>query len=318
MATTSWTYDAASGVLKNHALSSKLRFAAIREAKFMQFAMTETGYGKGKGESLTIVRVDALSVPTSDVLNELDTIPEDKFVISLQSVTAVEHGRAVPYTNLYEQLASFDLSSSIQRVLKDQLTLSLDASAAAAAKLGQIKYSPTGISAATVATNGTAGATASANLNTYHVEAIRDLMYSTYNMPRMSGDGADFVAILSTKAKRGIISDPKWEEWHKYTDADSKYAGEIGRYENIRFIEDNNTAVLSSSLGTGAVLGEAIFFADDAIFMGSVMDPELRAKENTDYGRSKGVAWYGIYGFAQVWSNSANPGQARTVHVTSL
>lgn len=317
MATTSWTYDVPAGVLKNHALSSKLRFAAIRETKFMQLAETEPGYGKKKGENLTVTRIDQLSVPTSDVLNELDMIPEDKMVISIQSITAEERGRAVPYTNLLEQLTNFDVNGAVQRVLKDQLSLSLDAAAAAAAKVGQIKYTPTGIASATVATNGVAGATASANLNTYHVEAIRDLMYTTYNMPRWGG-GADYMAIVSTKAKRGIVSDPKWEEWHKYTDAEAKYAGEIGRYENIRFIEDNNTAVLSGSLGTGGVLGEAVFFAADAVIMGSVLDPEMRIKMSTDYGRSKGVAWYGIYGFGQIWSSSANPGQARTLHVTSL
>lgn len=316
MAQANWTYDVPSGVLKNNAISSKLRFAAIRETKFMQLADTEPGYGKKKGENLTVTRVAAASVPTSDVLNELDTIPEDAFSISVQSITAVEHGRAIPYTNLYEQMANFDLNSAIQRTLRDQLSLSLDSSAATAAKLGQIKYVPTGVSSASVATNGVAGTSALANLNTYHVEAIRDLMYSTYNMPRMGGD-ADFLAIVSTKAKRGIMSDPKWEDWHKYTDAQAKYNGEIGRYEGIRFIEDNNTAVLSSSLGTGSVLGEALFFASDAIIMGTVMDPELRAKESTDYGRSKGVAWYGIYGFGQIWATSSSAGQARTVHVTS-
>lgn len=317
MATTSWTYDVPAGVLKNNAMSAKLRFAAIRDTKFMQLAATEPGYGRKKGENLTVTRIDALSVPSSSVLNELDTIPEDKFAISTQAIVAVEHGRAIPYTNLLDQLTNFDINSSIQRVLRDELAQDLDLSAAAAAKLGQVKYTPTGITSATVATNGVAGATATANLNTYHVEAIRDLLYSTYNAPRMSGD-SQYLAVVSTKAKRGIISDPKWEEWHKYTDAESKYNGEIGRYEGIRFIEDNNTAVLSGSLGTGGVLGEAVFFGEDAIIMGTVMDPELRAKESTDYGRSKGVAWYGIYGFGQIWSSSANPGQVRTIHVTSL
>lgn len=317
MATTSWTYDVPAGVLKNHALSSKLRFAAIRETKFMQLATTESGYGRKKGENLTVTRIDQLAQPISDILNELDTIPEDKFAISVQSITAVEHGRAVPYTDLLNQLTNFDVTGSIQSVLRSQMSLMLDSSAATAAKLGQIKYTPTGVAAATVATNGVAGATATANLNMFHIEAIRDLMYTTYNMPRWGGS-SDFMAIVSTKARRGIMQDPKWEEWHKYTDAEAKYNGEIGRIENIRFIEDNNTGVLSGSLGTGGVLGEAVFFAEDAVIMGTVIDPELRIKNPTDYGRSKGVAWYGIYGFGQIWSSSANPGQARTVHVTSL
>lgn len=317
MATTSWTQDVPGGIIKNHALSEKIRYAAVRQSKLMQFVDTESGYGRKKGENLSIIRIDALTVPGSDVLNELDTIPEDKMAISFQAIQAVEHGRSVPYTNLLEQLTVFDVQGAIQKTLRDQLTLSLDQSAAAAAKLGQIKYTPTGIASNTVSTNGVAGGTATANLNMFHVESIRDLMYTTYNMPRWDGD-AEFVGILSTKAKRGIISDPKWEDWKKYTTPEAKYNGEIGKIENIRFIETNNTAVLSNSLGTGGVLGEAVFLAADALIMGSVIDPELRLKEATDYGRSKGVAWYGIYGFGQIWNTSANPGQARSVHVTSL
>ena len=46
-------------------------------------------------------------------------------------------------------------------------------------------------------------------------------------------------------------------------------------------------------------------------------DPELRAKIAEDFGRSNGVAWYGIYSFGQIWSDSANAGEARVVHLTS-
>lgn len=82
-------------------------------------------------------------------------------------------------------------------------------------------------------------------------------------------------------------------------------------------MEVNNTNSLSATLGTGSVLGEAVFFGDDPVAMATVIDPELRAKESGDYGRSKGVAWYGVYGFDQIWYDSANAGEARVVHVTS-
>ena len=41
-----WTFDAPTGVYKNHALSSALRLAAIAETKFMQFVRPEPGYGR--------------------------------------------------------------------------------------------------------------------------------------------------------------------------------------------------------------------------------------------------------------------------------
>jgi len=51
--------------------------------------------------------------------------------------------------------------------------------------------------------------------------------------------------------------------------------------------------------------------------MAEVMSPELRAAVPQDYGRSKGIAWYGILGYAEIY-NTANAGEARIVHVGSL
>jgi hypothetical protein len=48
-----------------------------------------------------------------------------------------------------------------------------------------------------------------------------------------------------------------------------------------------------------------------------VIDPELRAAIPGDFGRQKAVAWYGILDFGVIW-DTANPGEAKIVHVTSL
>lgn len=315
MAVHGWVADGPSGVYKNHKLSAKIRAAAIAEAKFMQFTKPEPGYGKKMGESITITRVSNVTVPTDDALNENVRIPEDTISLSTQSITVVERGRAIPYTSLAADLAHFDLENAIQKKLRDQLTLSMDISAAKAFKAGQIKAIPTGATAITFDTAGTPSVPATVNLNLYHVEQIRDYMYGTLHVAPFIGD--DYVCVLSYKAKRGIMSDPAWVDWKKYTDPQAKYNGEIGRIENIRFVEQNHTAALSAALGSGSVLGEAVFFGEDPVVIGVVQDPELRAKESEDYGRSKGVAWYGIYGFGQVWGDSANAGEARVVHLTS-
>lgn len=315
MATHSWVADAPSGVYKNHKLSSQIRMAAIEQAKFMAFVKPEPGYGRKMGESITITRVSNVTVPTTDVLSETERIPEDTISLSTQAITVAERGRAIPYTNLAVDLGHFDLENAIQMKLRDQLSLSMDITAATAFKAGQVKAIPTGVATTTFDTDGTASSSATSNLNMYHVESIRDYMFGTLNIAPYSGD--DYVAIISYKAKRGLMNDPKWVDWKKYTDPSAKYNGEIGRIENIRFVEQNHTSALSASLGTGSVLGEGVFFGADPVVMAVVQDPELRAKESEDYGRSKGVAWYGIYGFDQVWKDSANSGEARVVHLTS-
>ncbi len=310
----SWTFDAPSGVYKNHELSSKLRMAAIAETKFMQFVRPEPGYGKKKGESITITRVSNITVPSNGRLAENNRIPEDELALSTTSITVSEWGRSVPYTSLSEDLGMFNVENMIQKKLRDQMALVMDSAAADAFKDAVVKAIPNGVSSIVFDTDGTPSTTATVNLNMYHVEQIRDYMYSTLNIPPYEGD--DYIGLVSTKAKRGLISDPAWETWHKYTDPQSKFKSEIGRMENIRFVEINNTAALSGALGTGGVLGEAVFFGDDAVAMAVAEDPELRAAIPKDFGRAKSVAWYGILEFGIVW-NSANPGESKIIHLTS-
>lgn len=312
----SWSFDAPSGVYKNNKLSEQLRTAGIAETKGMQFVSVEPGYGKKSGESITITRVSNVAVPTSGKLVEQVKIPEDDLVLSTVAITVSEWGRAIPYTSLAQDLGKFDPEAIIQRELKKQMRLVLDNAAFAAFKSTSVKVKaiPSGAASLTFDTDGTASTQATVNLNVYHVEQIRDYMFSTLFVPPYIGD--DYIGLVSTKAKRGIMSDPAWEDWKKYTDPQSKFNSEIGRLEGIRFIEINNSSALSQSLGSGSVLGEALVFGEDAVSMAVAQDPELRAELPKDFGRSKAVAWYGILEFGCVW-DTANPGEARIVHVTS-
>lgn len=309
-----WQFDAPTGVYKNHDMSSRLRMAAIAETKFVQFVTPEPGYGKKKGESITITRVSNIAVPTSGELAENQRIPEDQLTLSTIAITVVEWGRSVPYTSLSEDLGMFNVENMIQKKLRDQMALVMDNAAAAAFKTGKIKAEPTGVSSINFDTGGVPTQQATVNLNVYHVEQIRDYMHSNLVIPYYEGD--DYVCLISTKGKRGIISDPAWETWHKYTDPESKFKSEIGRLENVRFVEVNNLGALSGSLGLNGVLGEAVFFGDDAVSMAVAEDPELRAAIPQDFGRSRSVAWYGILQYGIIW-DTANPGEARIVHVTS-
>lgn len=317
MAQHTWVSDGPSGVYKNHDLSSKIRMASIKEAKFMQFVKPEEGYGKKKGESVTITRVSNVSVPSDDTLLENQRVPQDTLSLSTQAITVSERGRSIPYSKLSVDLSHFDLGNVIQKKLKDQLKLRMDIAAAAAFKAGKILAIPTGISETTFETDGAASNTAASNLNMYHVESIRDHMFSTLNIAPYMAD--DYICILITQAKRGLMRDPAWQDWKKYTDPAAKFNGEVGRIENIRFIETNHTSALSDGLGTGDVMGEAVFFGEDPVTMPVAEDPHLIAEENVgdDFGRSKSVAWYGIYGFGQIWGDSANAGEARVVYMTS-
>lgn len=309
-----WTFDAPTGVYKSHTMSMELRKAAIAQTKFMQFVTPEKGYGKKKGDTITITRLSQLSIPTTGRIAEGQKIPEDSMSLSTTSITVTEWGRSVPYTSLADDLSEFNIENMVQSGLRDQMKLIMDNAAAAAFKTGLIKAVPTGVSSLSITTNGTASGSATSNLNLYHIEQIRDYAFSTLLIPPYEGD--DYIGLISTKGKRGLMQDPSWEDWHKYTDPQSKFNSEVGKIENVRFIEINNTSALSGTLGTSSVLGECVIFGADAVAMAVACDPELRAAIPGDFGRLQAVAWYGILEFGIVW-NSANAGEAKIIHVTS-
>ena len=86
--------------------------------------------------------------------------------------------------------------------------------------------------------------------------------------------------------------------------------GEVGRYEGVRFVEQTNVA--KGSIGTagaawsGGVSDWAVFFGEDTVAEAIAVPEEIRGKIPTDYGRSRGVAWYYLGGFGLVHSDEAN------------
>jgi len=314
MAQHTWTFDAPTGTYKSHAMSMELRMAAIEDAVFMEHVRTEPGYGKGKGDTITLTRVANITEPTTAVLSESERIPEDSFSLSTTSITVSELGRAVPFTSLSDDLSEFNLENPIQKKLREQMKLVLDTKASAAFQNTPIKYQITGAAAGTFATNSTFAGASTDNMNVYHLEEIHDYLYDTLQAPPAEGD--DYIGIFRTLALRGIKRDPAWEEWHKYTDPQAKYNSEVGRMENIRLIQTNHANALGK-VGTGSVLGEGVVFGDDAVVMAEALTPELRAAIPQDFGRSKAVAWYGILEFGLAFGTSANAGEARVVHVGS-
>jgi len=308
-----WTFDSPTGTYKNHTLAAKLYEAAVENSVFVDHVRTVDGYGRNNGETVTLTRVQNITEPVSADLEETTRIPEDEFNLSSKAITVKEIGRAVPFTSLSQDLSRFDTENPIQRKLRDQMRLVLDTKAAVAFKKASVKYVPTGAATNNITTNGTPGAAATANWNLFHIEELRDYMFDTLQTPPLEGD--DYLAIVRTLGLRGIKRDSKWEEWHKYQDAQAKYNGEVGRIEGIRFIETNHARALGK-IGTGSVLGEGVVFGEDGIALAEAMSPELRAAIPGDFGRSKAVAWYGILEFDIIW-DTGNPGEARIVHVSS-
>lgn len=91
------------------------------------------------------------------------------------------------------------------------------------------------------------------------------------------------------------------------------YNGEIGRYDNLRYIEQThipkggaadsttwNPYTDTADAWNNGLSDWIFFFGEDTVAEGIVVPEEVRAKIPTDYGRSKGVAWYALLGYGIV------------------
>ena len=77
------------------------------------------------------------------------------------------------------------------------------------------------------------------------------------NVPKISGS---YVAIIHPYAAYDLMSDPAWEDMHKYTSAENMYEGEIGRIAGVRFVESSEALIVKTSTNPAVfctlVLGE--------------------------------------------------------------
>ena len=80
-------------------------------------------------------------------------------------------------------------------------------------------------------------------------------MLKAANAPRIAGD---YVCILHPYVAYDIMSDPHWEDMHKYCSPENMYEGEIGRIAGVRFVETSEAAVYKGD-GDECPEGLAVF-----------------------------------------------------------
>lgn len=217
---------------------------------------------------------------------------------------------SIPFTAKLERLADTDVNESIRTVLQNDMKVVLDSAAATQFMTNDYIATITNTATTTFGSAGLALATAGANMSDKNVRDIIDRM-KTLLIPTRDND--EYVCIASTNSIRGLYD--FFEAKAQNTTMSPLYRGEVGSYYKCRFIEETN--FLSNADGSNGLYGEAAFFGADAVREGVALPEEIRVAIPTDYGRDRGIAWYGLLGFQQVWDFSAD-GQTRIITVNSL
>lgn len=304
-----WTFDAPLGVYRDHALSTNIRREAMFDVQFMKFARPEPGYGKGRGQSLTITRFNQL--PLAGRVNEMDVLPDGRPAETTKSVTVGEWGFKTKYTEFEKNLTYFDITNPLQAMLRDQMSHTMDKMVADAAKLTPIKYRPM-LAGAVITTNGAFSGVADKNLDVNDLRDIYDRLRN-FKVPHFRNN--KYVGILSTRAARGIKNDPEYKDWLAPTTSEPFTSGILKDIEGFSLYETNFPSSLADLAGTSTVLGEAVFFGADALALAVIDDPELRmAPVPEDLGRFREFGWVGTLEAFTPWDEAARP---RIIHVGS-
>lgn len=299
-----WVTNSLGGYMYSDNLSKVLRMAVQPLVKFRQFADVKDAaiQGKGKGQEFHWnVYSDVATQGT--VLTETSTMPETNYTITQGTMTITEFGNSVPYSGKLDDLSEQPVKEVISKVLKNDAKKAFDIAAQTEFEKTKLRVYPTGgtsTTAITLSTTGTVGGTnTGVALNKSHVKAIVDTMKER-NIPPYEAD--DYFAIAHPSTWRQLKND--LESVHQYVQQGFQMIlnGEIGRYEGVRFIEQTNIA--KASWG-GGVTNWAYFFGADTVAEGVVVPEEMRGKIPSDYGRSRGVAWYYLGGFGIVHTQAA-------------
>ena len=292
-------WDDVDGYVHSDALSDTLRSVNQPMVRFREHCdpddQTKSGLHKGATYYWNVY--GDTSVQGGELVEDSE-IPTATYSEVQSSLTVTEYGLAVPFTQKLDNLSRHPVEQIIKKILGKDSAKAMDIAAHAqfdATLLVCTAASGTSITEITVEVAGTATATNNVALGDDHVKAIVDEM-SERDIPAFN-DG-NYRCIGRPKTFRPFKND--LEALHSYVQSgfDMILHGEIGRsYEGCRFFTQTNIA---SESWTNGKSDAAYFFGDDTVNECVVVPEEIRGKIPTDFGRSKGVAWYALGGFGIV------------------
>ena len=318
------------GFLSSFNLSKELRMGVQATEKFRQFADIKDAWGKvtRTGQTFTWDVVPMMS-RASRALTETNTIPQGSHTVIQATLTMSERGFSVPYTEFLESLAMLSVRQPIMKVLKYDAMVDLDCLTHQQFNSTPLRVAATATAdGVTLTTNSSATITNSQAMSTANLKSIVDTMKGR-NIPYYTD--RDYYAIGRPLAYRVLKN--QLEAIHQYTDQGLEMImnGEIGRFENTRFVEQTvvptggaaDSTTFDAFTDTGdawnvSTAGDWVFiFGEDTVCEALHTPEEIRAKIPDDYGRSKGIAWYALVGEGITHNASTDIAQTRILKFDS-
>jgi N4-gp56 family major capsid protein len=304
-----------SGYLSNNKLNLDFQKAAQPLLRFRQFVNFKESFGKQQGQTVNWLKVANVGTVGGDVA-ETNTMNETTQSLGWGTLTVGEMGNSIPFSFKIESLSEFDIKEIIRGGLLDDAVKCLDGKVEREMNKTPLRYAGLTTTTGTVTTNSVATATNTSVLNSYHIRKMR-LELEKRNVP--TWEGGDYVIVASLEAAESL--EGAMEAVNQYTESGYTkiLSGEVGKVHGVRCVKDAfasrftydsaaRTATAKSWAQSQSL--EAYMFGRPTVREAVAVPEEIRLKVVTDYGRSKGLAWYFLGG----WSiERADEGNARII-----
>lgn len=293
--------------------SAEIFFAALPILKFDQFTTKKTELGTQPGKTIQMPRYGAIK--RGGKLTEGTRMKTQGMSLTQQSVTVDEYGNAIGFSEMLLHTSFFDQLAAASMLLGRDLAVVLD--------LENRDIAASGVSV--IYANSKANLAALTSADVFNTIAIKDAVETleTNNAPKWLGD--HYICFLHPHQARGLRDDSSWINASLYAGATSIYTGEIGRYEDVRFIttsvmpngansaldpitgdfvDPGYDATLAGAAGDGSDIYQAVMFGEYSIGHAVSLPVELRDNGVQDFGREHGLGWYAIFGQGTLEANN--------------
>jgi N4-gp56 family major capsid protein len=283
--------------------SKEIEFKALPNMRFLQFATVKTELGVEPGLTISMLTYDNLTL--GGALTEGTRMTTQALSGSLKSITVGERGNAIAVSQLLITSSFDDVMASATTLLARDYALVLDC------ELRNVALSGTNVVYARKK-DGTA-ITQRTDLIaecTFKVSTVKDAVevLATNNTPKIEGNY--YICFVHPHQSRGLRDDSAWINASNYGAPDQMFTGEIGKIDDVRFIETTlmcngaaattdpayKAALVNGTAGNQTTIYQSTLFGDAYYAMAISLPVELRDNGVTDFGRERGLAWYAIWG----------------------
>lgn len=290
--------------------SKEILNEAMPILKMAQFATEKTDLQAQPGQSIQFLKYSNLS--GGGQLTEGLDMETDKLSSSIVNLYVYEFGKAVKVSERLLHASFDDIMAATTKHLGRNYAFVLDTYLRDICRNGatNVTYGATSAAAVTARTS----LTSDTVFNTIVIkDAVETL--ATNNAPKIGGDA--YVCMAHPHQLRKLRDDSAWLNAQYYGKPENIFIGEVGRFEDVRFIETTNMAngaAATSSTAYDANLDaggsgttdvyQAIFLGENAFGHAIALEVELRDNGVEDFGRKHSLAWYGIMGAGIIEGNN--------------